>query len=397
MSGLIIREDKCIGCGKCIRSCPQGGLIMENRIAHATENCTLCGICVEACPKQAIRLERNAEGKEKLRTGEWKDIWVFAQVLEGELLPVSLELTGKGRALADERGCRLTALLPGDASGRSGDDLIAAGADEWIGCRDPRLAGNPADLLADWTCRLIRKARPEIVLFGATALGRELAPRVAVRLRTGLTADCTELSIDPESGLLRQTRPAFGGNLMATILCPDHRPQMATVRAGVFPVPEPDPGRKGGMKWEPLEEEGVSAVRILKKVLSDNTDSIAKAEVIVDVGRGIGSRKNLPLMQEFARRIGGRLGCSRPLVEMGWCEYPHQIGQTGSAVSPKILICVGVSGAIQHLAGIGGAETIIAINNDPKAPIFGVSDYAVVGDCVEIVRELIGRGDGSPG
>ena len=415
-----------------------------------TENCILCGICVDACPEGAIYIDRETadNGTAEKNPSEWKDIWVVAQQQNGELLLVSLELVGKGRELADQKQCRLAVLLAGtladspencleaegdeepavDAAGVAGevcnsgisgnyeinirniddesgdykgdstgnfsicgntDLLVAAGADLVICCPDPVLEENPSDLMAEWICDEVREKHPEIILFGATSLGRELAPGVAARLQTGLTADCTALSIDPETGLLRQTRPAFGGNLMATIVCPDHRPQMATVRAGVFPAPEPDASRRGEVVICHRKGREESWIQVLKKAASENTDSIAKAEIIVDVGRGIGSRKNLPLMKQFAELIGGKLGCSRPLVEMGWCDYSHQVGQTGAVVTPKLLVCVGISGAIQHLAGIGGAENIIAINNDPAAPIFGVSHYALVGDCVEIVKEVV--------
>lgn len=407
MSGLVIDEGACIGCGRCLKACANSGLELvgerPHRTARVTDGCTLCGSCVDSCPVGAISVELAAGTDEAL--ADYHDVWVFSQVDAGEVNPVAFELLGKGRELADARGCRLVAVLgegkdaTADAAGVPDDSapadaasqLIAAGADEVIACRDERLAEHNTEVFATWICRLVRARKPEILLFGATSFGRELAPAVAVRLQTGLTADCTVLQIDEASGLLQQTRPAFGGNLMATIVCPGHRPQMATVRPGVMHALEPDPAREGVVTKMRLGAGDVSRVKVLERTSQADLDSIADAEVLVVVGRGIGARKNLALMERFAQLIGGRLGCSRPLVESGWCTYPHQVGQTGLSVAPKLLVSVGISGAIQHLAGIGGAQTIVAINDDPDAPIFGVSQYSVVGDCVEIVSELVAQ------
>ncbi len=386
MSGLKIDAEKCIGCKKCVRSCTQNGIEVVERKARVTDSCVVCGICVDSCPVGAISVEKDTvSGPET----ESRDVWVFVQQTEGVILPVAFELLGKGRELADVKGCHLVAVIGEGAESGNAGRLIAAGADEVILCADERLAEANTDVYIRWICRLLEERRPEIMLFGATTFGRELAPGVAVRMRTGLTADCTVLEIDPETGLLRQTRPAFGGNLMATITCPNHRPQMATVRAGVLPAAVPDESRTGTVTRTKLEASDEVLVKLLEKISLDNSDSITRADIIVDVGKGIGSKKNLPLMKRFAELIGGKVGCSRPLVEAGWCEYKCQVGQTGSAVAPKLLICVGVSGAIQHLAGIGGAETVIAINSDPAAPIFGVSTYSVVGDCIEIVKNMV--------
>ena len=301
--------------------------------------------------------------------------------------------TARGE-LADARGCRLVALVgvSPESSLEELEHLVCAGADEVLACRDERLRQNDAEVYARLICDLVAERKPEAILYGATAFGRELAPGVAVRLQTGLTADCTVLSMDAETGLLQQTRPAFGGNLMATIVCPNHRPQMATVRPGIFKAPDFDYGRSGTITQVALAEDVKARVEIsIPAEEWGQQASIADAERLVVVGRGIGSKKNLPLMRKLAEALGAELGCTRPVVEAGWLEYRHQIGQTGVSGAPKLLVSIGVSGAIQHLAGIGGAECVIAINEDPDAPIFGAAQYKVVGDAVEVVEELLAQ------
>lgn len=373
MSGLIIDSEACIGCGRCVRACASDGIVVEgerpNRCARVTDGCILCGGCVDACPVNAISIERDeAAGAADLDA--YRDIWIFVQTDEHDAVAsVAFELMGKGRELADARGCRLVALVGMSPEGSLGDleHLICAGADEVLVCRDERLRQNDAEVYARLICDLVAERKPEAILYGATAFGRELAPGVAVRLQTGLTADCTVLSMDTETGLLQQTRPAFGGNLMATIICPNHRPQMATVRPGIFKAPEFDYSRSG---------------TITQVVLAD--DVKARVEISIPA-------EEWGQQASIADALGAELGCTRPIVEAGWLEYRHQIGQTGVSVSPKLLVSIGVSGAIQHLAGIGGAECIVAINEDPDSPIFGAAQYKVVGDAVEIVEELLAQ------
>lgn len=400
MSGLAIDRELCIGCGMCVKACDTGGIELAwegpRKFARGTDACVYCGACAGVCPVDAISITGGAPTGDDPST--YRGIWVFAQTgPDGRVLPVARELLGRARTIADERGCALTAVLGAGpaADGAGPRDLIAAGADEVIVCRDARLAEPDAEVFARWICALARDRRPEAILYGATAFGRELAPAVAVRLKTGLTADCTALSADPETGLLQQTRPAFGGNLMATIVCPAHRPQMATVRPGVFAAPAPDASRTGTVSEVALDAGVAPRVRVLERRPAAAAASIADARRLVVVGRGIGSKKNLPLMRRLAELLGAELGCTRPLVEAGWLEYAHQVGQTGVAVAPDLLVSVGVSGAIQHLAGIGGAKTVIAVNEDPDAPIFGAARYRVVGDCIEVasalVEELEGR------
>ena len=396
MAGLRVDETRCIGCARCVRACAHGGIKVEHRLTHPTDACVFCGACIDACPVDAISIERDEAAAD---LSVYRDIWVFAQVDKGgAVLPVAFELLGRARALAAQRACAVVALLPQGPNGTGAPEreLIARGADRVLTVHDARMVPLDAEMCAGWICGLAQQLKPEIILYGATAFGRELAPMVAVRLETGLTADCTRLEIDEATGLLQQTRPAFGGNLMATIECPARRPQMATVRPGVFagdacacPVTVSDDAVKDKIVTCPLDASARPRVRVLATEPAQQGASIAQAKRLVVVGRGIGSKKHLPLMQRLARALDAELGCTRPLVEAGWLEYPHQVGQTGVSVAPELLVSIGVSGAIQHLAGISGAKTIIAINEDAQAPIFGIAHYQVVGDAIEIVNNLV--------
>ena len=329
------------------------------------------------------------------------NIFVYIENEGGKAAEVCLELMTKGRELATTLGVKLEAVVLGENLAGIEHELAKYGADTvWIA--DDKVFA-PFRTLPHTAvmCGLIEQEKPQIVLFGATCNGRDFAPRVSSALYSGLTADCTQLVIgdhkDAKSGreykdLLYQIRPAFGGNLMATIICPNHRPQMATVRPGIFKAPEFDYSRSGTITQVVLADDVKARVEIsIPAEEWGQQASIADAERLVVVGRGIGSKKNLPLMRKLADALGAELGCTRPIVEAGWLEYRHQIGQTGVSVSPKLLVSIGVSGAIQHLAGIGGAECIVAINEDPDAPIFGAAQYKVVGDAVEIVEELLAQ------
>ena len=400
MSGLVVDAAKCVGCRRCERVCGNSGIEVSERKAHVLDGCIACGMCVDACPVGALAIEKAGAGVEDLAA--YEGIWVFSQVdAAGKVLPVALELVGKGRELADERGCGLVAVLgEGAEAADTAEDvnaraLLAAGADEVIRTCDDRLATNDAEVYAAWLCALAKERKPEAILYGATNFGRELAPRVAVLLQTGLTADCTILEMDAEKGLLQQTRPAFGGNLMATIVCPAHRPQMATVRPGIFAAPEPREARAAVVEDVPLAADVASSVEVVSREAAGADGSITDADVLIVVGRGIGSKKALGPVRELARLMAERLGCTvelgctRPVVEAGWLDYSHQVGQTGVSVAPKLLVSLGVSGAIQHLAGIGGAGCVVAVNEDSDAPIFGAAQYKVVADCHAIVDELI--------
>lgn len=315
-------------------------------------------------------------------------LWVFCEVHANELLPVGMQLLGRAKTLAEESNRPIYAVVLGKLDDNNIKLLYASGAQEVICAVGDALEEKLEQPYADSLISLARQYEPDILLVGATPFGRAFAPRVAAALQTGLTADCTELSIEEESGLLLQTRPAFGGNMMATIKTATSRPQMATVRPGVLPLPEP----MEVTNCEPIiiDYDGqTSLVKLLKETAINRGADISQSKIIVAAGRGIGQKKNLKLVQALADKLGGQVGASRPLVDMGFCPYSSQIGQTGYSVAPDLLICCGISGAVQHLAGIGGAKTIIAINTDPKASIFAVADYKIVGDCVSVLEHLL--------
>jgi len=384
MVGIDIIKDKCVGCKACLAACLYGAINLVEKKAVITDKCTLCGACKESCRFSAIVSEMDyRQGSDLSR---YEGMWVFAEQRYGKLKPVSLELLGKARELAARLNAKVTSVLFGYNIGFLARDLIAYGADqvlmmdeEWLGDFNDRIYG---ELITN----LVKEHKPEIVLVGATSKGRSLAPYISSSLKTGLTADCTGLSIDDE-GLLVQTRPAFGGNLMAEIVCPHNRPQMATVRPKVFKPLEPDYEKRGiitRIQKEPIE----GLVKLIRNIDNAEGQSLTDAEIIVSVGRGIGSAANIRLAGELADALGGVLASSRPLVDMGWMPYSRQVGQTGKTVAPRIYIACGISGAIQHLAGLADIDTIIAINQDPEAPIFKVANYGIVADVKEFLPLL---------
>lgn len=320
-----------------------------------------------------------------------KGVWVFAEQRDGNLQKISLELIGKGREIADKIGEKLTAVLLGHEVGKLAKALISHGADEVLVADHILLKNYTTDGYTNVICELVNERKPEIMFIGATYIGRDLGPRLAARVHTGLTADCTGLDIDGETGNLLMTRPAFGGNLMATIECPNYRPQMTTVRPGVFNVPSSISGRDGKIENVNvnLKEDDIrTKVEKIVKSLKDKID-ITEADVIVSGGRGVGNKEGFALIKELAGVLGGVVGGSRAAIESGLIEKDYQVGQTGKTVRPKLYIACGISGAIQHQAGMQDSEYIVAINKNGDAPIMGIADLAVVGDLYKVIPELI--------
>ena len=384
---IIIDPEKCKGCKQCIKACPFEALFMEGKLAVLKiEECRACSACLDSCPFKAIT-EAEKKG-EQADLSDFKGVWVFAEQIHGRVQEVAYELLATGRRLADDRKSELAAVLLGHNVTDSAQSLIAAGADMVYVVDQPGLAEYEANVYADALNQVMTKYKPEVILAGATAIGRAFFAKAAVRARTGLTADCTALSIDKEKGLLLQTRPAFGGNIMATIMTPNHRPQMATVRPKVFKAAPSDPKRKGKTLIEALKLVAPDT-KILRTVRESNAVNIAEAEIIVAGGRGLKKGENLAMLRKLAERLGGVLGVSRACVDAGWCSAAHQVGQTGKTVCPKIYMAFGISGAIQHLEGMRASDTIIAVNRDVNAPIFGVADLGIVGDLFEIAPRLI--------
>lgn len=389
---LKVNKELCIGCGICEDSCPFGAIQIEDGLAVVGDACSLCGACVESCDAQALTLEI-AEKRVREDLTTWAGVWVFCEYRQGELASVSLELLGIGRTLADQRGVKLGAVLLGYGLGETGSLLIGHGADTVYLIDDEALRDFRDDCYSAVITSLIREYRPEIVLAGATAIGRSFIPGVATALNAGLTADCTKLEIRAEDGALLQTRPAFGGNIMATIVCESSRPQMATVRPKVMKAMAFDAGRKGEIvAIHPPVELLQSRVQVLESVVGEAAKvNIQDADILVSGGRGLETAKGFELLRKLADALGAKVSASRAVVDAGWIPYPHQVGQTGKTVAPKLYIACGISGAIQHVAGMQSAETIVAINRDEHASIFNVADYGIVGDLYEIIPKLIAK------
>jgi len=332
--------------------------------------------------------EKKKEVKEEKKEGE--EVLVFAEQRSGKIARVVFELLGKARELADKLNVKTAAVLLVDEDNGLSKELIIYGADKVYLVESPLLKNYQTDLYSKVISDHIKKKKPQIVLYGATHIGRDLAPRIAQRINTGLTADCTGLDIT-EDGLLLQTRPAFGGNIMAQIICEKNRPQMSTVRLGVMKMKDKDDDRKGEVVNVKVD---ISEKDIMVKVLNIIKEckkrvNLEEAEIIVSGGRGLGKKENFKLVEELASLLCGEVGASRAAVDSGWIAKDHQVGQTGKTVRPKLYIAVGISGAIQHKAGMQNSDLIIAINKDPDAPIFQVADYGIVDDLFKVVPEMI--------
>lgn len=389
---IQIDQEKCTGCGACIQACPYEAIVLENGLAKVGEGCVLCGTCAEICETGAILIERPQEvAGEGLET--YRGVWIFAEQNRGKLHSVSHELLGIGRQLADDLQVELAAVLLGHQVRDMVAELAAFGADKVYAVDHPELACFSDDAYAKVIADAVHHHRPEIFLAGATAIGRSLVPRLATILGVGLTADCTELSIRQSDRLLLQTRPAFGGNVMATIVCPGTRPQMATVRPRAMPKGPYTPGRKAEIvSLAPDPARLQSRVRLIDSVEEEaDLVNLTEADVIVTGGRGLKEAGNFALLHELAKQLGGAVGATRAAVDEGWISYAHQIGQTGKTVNPKLYMACGVSGAVQHLVGMQSSEVIVAINSDPNAPIFDVATFGIVGDLFKIIPALTRR------
>ena len=373
-----------------MKNCPFEAITMDGKIASIGSSCTGCGQCVEVCPFDAIeKIEGKGNGVD---ITQYSGIWVFAEQRDGKLMPVVLELLGEARKLADGVGTEVSAVLCGENVEGLCADLFAYGADKVYLADAPELKNYTTDGYAKVIDEAIKMYKPEIVMYGATHIGRDLGPALAVKSGTGLTADCTQLELPAEDRQFRMTRPAFGGNLMATIMCPHHRPQMSTVRPGVMKKLEnPQTGKQGEIvKLNVSFAEGDIRTKVLEIVkTAKDAVSLTDAKVIVAGGMGVGSAEGFKLLEELAEKLGGIVAASRAAVDAGWIDKSRQVGQTGTTVKPQIYIACGISGAIQHIAGMQDSDYIIAINHNEAAPIFEVADYGMVGDLHKVIPELI--------
>jgi len=427
---VLVDKTKCIGCGACTVECPVEAIDLVDGLAVVDpKKCNDLGKCVGVCPTNALVLPNQpvqpkeiidpesgskfnlqdplpesiqdyAAGNEKktirshgtpVAGGDvWSGVWVIIEYTNGKVAPVGWELLGEGRKLANAIGCDLCGVITGHMVDGVIPDAFAYGAEKVYVIDHPVLKDYRTEPYAEAISGLVTKYQPEIILMGATSVGRDVFPAVATKLQTGLTADCTVLGIDPQTKLLQQTRPAFGGNIMATILCRSSRPQMSTVRPRVMEMPERVEGREGKLIREEFNfNESDFRTKVLEFIPSDAKSAfLDKAEIIVAVGMGIGAKRNLILAEELAEVLGATLAGSRGAVEAGWLTHDQQVGQSGITVRPKVYIAIGISGAIQHLVGMETSDFIIAINNDPEASILKVANYGIVGDLFQIVPAM---------
>ena len=393
-----IIPDKCMGCQLCVGECPVGVINMVNGVAKIdAEGCIGCGKCRDVCPVAAVLFDKPLKKKPDAAKAapkaaeKYRGIAVFIEVQHGQGAEVAWELIGKAKELAAKLNSPVFGFLLGAGVKGVADEAIAYGADAVYMMDSEPLRQYLPKVYGKALADMCTHVKPEIFLIGATHLGRDLSSVAATKLNTGLTADCTGLDIDATSHLLMMTRPTFGGNIMATILCKDRRPQMSTVRPKVMKMPAKDSSRKGEvftLDFQPDTADLPKIIEFIPKVIEGGAD-IVNAPVLVVLSKGACDARAIPMMEELATLLGGTIACSRAVVETGLLPYARQVGQTGKTVAPKIYIGVGVSGAVQHMAGIGGAQKIIAINTDKNAPMVQIADYAIIGDYQKVIPELI--------
>jgi len=391
---IRVNESTCTGCSLCRGVCLYDAIEIKDGKAIIGDSCVFCGACVETCKFDSIEIiGLDLEEKD---FSDYRGVWIFLEAHGNRLADVGLELLSEGRKLADNLKVPLSGIAIGSGIGQNAPIAFQYGMDKLYLIDNAVFENNIDDIFAKALVQLISKHKPEIFLAGATSFGRTVIPKLAAILKTGLTADCTGLAIDAEKKILLQTRPTFGGNILATIITRNARPQMATVRPHVMEKVKinEDPGE--------IEDKIIKIdidpknFRTKYKMIGTETEkgekiNITDYEIIVSGGRGLGSGEKFELLKELADALGGVVGASRAAVDSGWISYPHQVGQTGKTVNPKIYIACGISGAIQHLAGMQTSDMIIAINKDPNAPIFKVANYGIVGDLFEIIPMLIKR------
>jgi len=385
---ITVDASKCNGCTLCIKSCGSNAIEVKDKLATITiEACTMCGACVSACRFKAISIDIDKQPVEDL--DQYTGVWVFGEQREGKVAPVVFELINVGRDLANARNSELAVVILGDKLDAAIEELASYPVDKVYVYEAPELAVYDAERYCRVLTDVTRELKPEVFLAGATTTGRSFMSGVAINLYTGLTADCTGLEIG-EDGLLHQTRPAYGGNIMATILCPYTRPQMATVRHKVFPTsPKRCDGRAEIVRLTPKPNLFASRSKVIDFIESVGEKvNLVDADIIISGGRGLGCPENFSVLRELADEIGAAVGASRAAVDAGWISYAHQVGQTGKTVCPTIYIACGISGAVQHQVGMKSSDMIIAINKDPNAPIFSIADHGFVGDVLEVLPLL---------
>ncbi len=386
MDLLKFDPQKCSLCGKCIEKCPFGALAMQNTGITVNDKCRACGLCVRICPEKAIHFEQKADTFDK---DSWKDFLIFVEQERGDIHPVAFELIGEARKMAPKVNYKVNCVIVGGAgTGENARKLLDYGVDKVYVYEHPGFEGFRADCYADAVAACIAAVRPSSILIGATSLGRSLAPRLSTRFHTGLTADCTTLDIKENTDMV-QIRPAFGGNIMAQIQIAHSRPQFATVRYRVMDRASKVEHPSGEIVPCQVTEEMVnSRIKILSSEVIRKQKTLEEEDILVAVGRGVRTEKDVEMCRELAEALGGQLAFTRPMVENGFGDNAHQIGLSGRTVRPKLLITCGVSGAIQFTSCMTGSECIVAINNDPEAQIFNVAHYCIVDDLYQVVPML---------